>query len=294
MRFQAPQREAVNATRFDHPVYSGFIHWRPLLEATEWPRLSTLNHHLLGRCHPVSGVPLGFVEQTPALLGDGLHYEARIHVHGAIATRSRNWHDLFNALVWLERIELKCAVNAAYVREARFRAGVPRTRAQSALTHFDEAGALVLLHEPALLDAWDAHDWPALFRGRDFHAGATVLVFGHALLEHCLLADPLPVAKCLVAHQPGSTAGVAHAGRVVEAVAAAIVAGQLLADPMELRPLPLAGIEGWHAKGGQPGFFMDTPCFRPLRPGRRYPAAWAPASPDPQSDGGLRRSVAAL
>lgn len=294
MRFQAPRRDQVSAARFDHPIYADFSPWRSWLEGPDWPGLDELNAELDGRRHRSSGVPLAFVEQTPALLADGLHYEARIHAQGAIATRPQNWHDLFNALVWLERSTLKCAVNTAYVREFA-RAGVaPRTRAQSALTHFDEAGALVLLHDPALLAAWDRHDWQALFRGCGFHAGAKLHVFGHALLEHCLLENPLPVAKCLVATMPRDMPGGASVDGLIESVAGAIATGHLLADPVELRPLPLAGLEGWHPGGGAPGFFRDTPCFRPLRPGRRYPAAWNPPVPDLQSNGGLRRSVAAL
>ena len=55
-------------------------------------------------------------------------------------------------------------------------------------------------------------------------------------------------------------------------VAAQIRSGRLLADPQELRPLPLAGIPGWHEPHASDVFVRDAPCFRPLRAGRRYPA----------------------
>ena len=38
-----------------------------------------------------------------------------------------------------------------------------RSRAQCALTHFDEGGVIVLLRDPALLPLWNAHDWHGLF-----------------------------------------------------------------------------------------------------------------------------------
>ena len=61
--------------------------------------------------------------------------------------------------------------------------------------------------------------------------------------------------------------------RVVATCAAQIAAAEALADPLELRPLPLSGIPGWHPGADDEAFYRDAPCFRPLRPGRRYPAA---------------------
>ena len=58
-------------------------------------------------------------------------------------------------------------------------------------------------------------------------------------------------------------------------VADAIRRAELLADPQELRPLPLAGLPGWHADVTS-DFVASAPCFRPLRAGRRYPAPWCP------------------
>jgi len=55
--------------------------------------------------------------QDKALLDDGLHYEERIARKGAIATRAENWHDLFNALIWLRYPSLKRALNARQMDE---------------------------------------------------------------------------------------------------------------------------------------------------------------------------------
>lgn len=266
MRFRAPARGTVPRAAFDHPVYAPFVRQAALLEGA-WPALDALNDRLGAPLHERSGVPLRFVEQTPALLADGLHYEQRIHDEGRIATRPGNWHDLFNALMWMERRELKCAVNAAYVREAKLLHGGTRTRSQCALTHFDEAGAVVILRDADLLAQWNAHDWHGLFwreRAR-WRAGAELVIFGHALLEHLLLPRAMTVAKCVVI-----TGDVAPAAARRE-VANGIANGELLRDPTELRPLPLAGIPGWYPDNVHEGFYREAPCFRPLRPGRRYP-----------------------
>jgi hypothetical protein len=271
MRFVPPAREAVTPAVFAHPVYAGFARHAGLLLGA-WPAPGLLDDLLRDGAgaprHTHSGAPLAFVAQTPALLADGLHYEQRIHDTGRIATRAANWHDLFNALVWLEHRALKCAVNRAYVQDFALGEAAPRTRAQCALTHFDEAGALVLLREPALLECWDRHDWHGLFwRHRAaWSKDASCIVHGHALLEHQLLPRAATVAKCVVLLGDWTPAA------ALAEVAARIAAGRLLRDPAELRPLPLAGIPGWHPGNAREDFLREAPCFRPLRPGRRYAA----------------------
>lgn len=268
MRFAAPARHSVPATTFEHPAYRGFAHTR-LLSGEAWPGLAVLNEALNGARH-TSGRALRFAAQTPALLADGLHYEARIFETGVIATRERNWHDLFNALMWLDRRPLKCAVNAAYLQSLRVNQGPERSRSQYALTHFDEAGAVVVMRDKSLLDLWDAHDWHGLlWRNRvRWEASVRVILFGHALLEHCLVPTVMPVAKCVVVPDLG------EAIDITLEIARRILSGASLGDPQDLRPLPLAGLTGWHRDAGQEDFYLTAPCFRPLRPGRRYPRPW--------------------
>lgn len=224
-----------------------------------------------------------FAAQTPELLADGLHYEQRIADRGLVATREDNWHDLFNALVWLRHPRLKLALNARQVADIAEVGPKTRTRGQCAMTQFDEAGAIVWCADPVLLAAWDAHDWPGLFL-RERAAWGTriaVTVFGHALLERQFLGgDALSTAKT-IAVEVGADAIAARCtsgGSIIAqwpqaeaAIAAAIADGRLLTDPQQPRPLPLVGIPGWHAAGDSIAFYRDAACFRPLRPGRRYP-----------------------
>jgi len=258
-RFAAPARGTVPPERFDAPVFAAFRRHAAWLRGPDWPGFDELNSEL-----PAA---LRLVEQDAALLADGLHYETRIREHGLIATRAGNWHDLFNALMWIERRPLKQALNRRQAEDVA-RAGTQRTRAQCAQTHFDEAGAIVVLRDAALLAAWDAHDWPALFLAGAPHwqsGAARVIVFGHALLEHALQADPVQTAKCI------AVISSADDETVVATVAAAIDGESLLTDPQQLRPLPLSGIPGWHPRTGEAAFYAEAPCFRPLRPGRVYP-----------------------
>ena len=57
----------------------------------------------------------------------------------------------------------------------------------------------------------------------------------------------------------------------VAGIVEAIAQGNLLNDPLELRPLPLAGVPGWHRQQDA-AFYAQSDYFRPLREGRVYPA----------------------
>ncbi len=268
IRFVAPAREDVTPHTFDHPVFHDFAEHRDLLSAPAWPDLEALN------CRALASSPV-FVAQTPTLLGDGLHYEARISEQSRIATRTHNWHDLLNALVWLRYPSIKRALNARQVADIARVGGRERTRAQCALTLFDEGGVIVITRNLAMLDAWDTHDWPRLFGTDEWWQGARLLVFGHALLEHALDPEHLLVAKALVIATDDDPHATKTAVDAIAVLAEAIRAGSVLLDPKELRAFPASGMFGWHRSSRDADerrrFLHEGPCFRPLAPGRHYP-----------------------
>lgn len=264
-RYLAPARGQTTAETFRHPAYAGFEPWLDWCVSSDWPELAALNAGLGARRHAITGQPLRFVAQSPELLADGLHYESRIFERGEIATRSDNWHDLLNAMVWCRYPAIKAALNARQHADVLRVGARTRTPAQYAQTLFDEGGAIVVLRDLSLLGVWDRHDWPALFGASAWRDGDIAIeVFGHALLEHALTPGKLMTAKCLV--WCGDVAGDVRA-----ATASAIADARWLTDPQELRPLPVSGIPGWHA-GQDEAFYTQGECFRPLRPGRRYPS----------------------
>ena len=267
MRFIAPVRGGIPDATFAQPVFAdiapGLL---ALCRQAQWPDIDALN-----ACWPeddAGGRGYRFIAQDD--LQDGLHYELRIEQSGLIATRRDNWHDLFNAMVWLRQPRTKSALNRRQVADIR-RVGMrERTRAQCALTHFDEAGAVLRLADAGMLSAWDTHDWPAFFgawQAASRDGRVQLWLFGHALHEHALNPGIALVAKALVIESTEAMALDAMDARLAEA----IDTGRCLQDPQELRPIPLSGIPGWHAGQTQADFYRRTPCFRPKRPDKTYP-----------------------
>jgi len=200
----ADGRRPPEAARAQHPLLRAWDDYAELIE-----RADAIDIGALERCRAAAIAADAcarprFHAQDAALLDDGLHYEMRIAERSELATRERNPHDLFNALVWLRHPQLKHALNARQVADIARVGPKQRTRGQCALTHFDEAGAIVWLTDASLLPLWDAHDWPALFldRGASWGESIAVTVFGHALVEHVWNGNDLPVAKALVAQVP--------------------------------------------------------------------------------------------
>ena len=268
MRFIAPARADVPAACFDQPLFAGLDAFAPLLRTRDWPDVASLDSALQPLRHARTGRSLRLATQDA--LDDGDNYEQRIFQRDLIATRPENWHDLFNALVWKRFSAIKSALNAGQVEDMA-RVGLQqRTRRQYALTQFDEAGAVLVLRDARLLAHWDRHDWLALFlhERQAWNDGRIQLaVFGHALFEHALQPAMLLVAKTLVLLADGPLDEAAIDRRI----AAAIGVGDCLGDPQQLRPLPMAGIPGWHGLPQDAGFYRQQPCFRPLRAGRLYP-----------------------
>jgi hypothetical protein len=262
MRFIAPSRAAFDRAVLQRPPLAAWDEAGEWIAGAAFPGVDELNRGWNDRWR--------FVEQTPELLADGLHYESRIHARAEIATRADNWHDFFNALIWRRYAPLKAALNRRQVAEIAVMGDKQRSRAQCALTHFDEGGVIVVLRDASLLSRWDAHDWRGLFwdaRTAWSDGAIHAEVFGHALLEMALVPGKLITGKAIVVRADASSV----TADPVATLAAAIDASDVLTDPQELRALPISGIPGWHPENDNAAFYTEAECFRPLRAGRVYP-----------------------
>ena len=258
--FISPTRENVNKTIFKHPVFQDVADFLPWAISEQWPTVESLNFSSEPLMHAYTGMPLVFAKQTSELLNDGMHYEQRIFQRGLIATRENNWHDLFNAMMWLKYPKIKSALNARQWGDIEQHGLKTRTPAQCAMTLFDEAGAIVTIPDE-MLACWKQHDWHGLFieHADAWREGrARVAVFGHALLDHALVTETLLVAKCIVLEDKSDLP------TCFDRIADDIYAENSLRANSELRTLPLCGIPGWHSATDSAEFVKSAACFSPL------------------------------
>lgn len=211
---------------------------------------------------------LCFVEQTPALVNDGLSYEQRIGERGQIAMRRDSLHDLYGSLMWLAWPQTKWAIHQGQMDGIRAHGARQRSRHQQALAHLDEAGLVVVASDTTLVEALHDHDWAGLLGARrDAWSRVTVAVIGHALFElkrtqpHDLLAGKVIAVI-------GSTS--ADRPLLDAVVAQGIDQRRAAADPRDLPTLPLAAIPGWDPRNTDAEFIASAPCFRPRPAGRVY------------------------
>lgn len=251
---------AALAQRALHPAFDSLRDWIDQLCADTWPTLDVLN-----------ALSQGAPRFVAAELARDLPYEQQIFDTGEIPTRSHNWHDFFNALIWLAYPCAKRALNAQHARilaaggEAERRRRSPM---RDTLTLFDEGGAVVVYTDPTVAALIDAFAWKQLFWNQRDHLKSRyrVFLFGHAALER-LLDPPVGLTnKCLM--MPVSADFFdrtlpqqrADVDRFVAACAQDL---ELLSNTRNLRPLPVLGVPGFHALSATADFYDDTAYFRP-------------------------------
>lgn len=246
---------------------------RWLAQLPAQPDLAALTE--LAEKHPVqtdTGQRVRFVPPQT----DGLVYECRIWESGEVETRQDNWHDFFNALVWLSFPQTKNAISAAHVRTMQ-QPGEQRGRVRDALTHFDECGIVVLSARPDLLQLLRDFRWKELFvvRRADVLRDMRFVIFGHATYEALLAPFRGLTAKAVLYEidEAWLHLSVEELLALLDRRLSADVAADCFVHPRDLQPLPLLGIPGVTPENDEPGYYDDTWQFRP---GRRSPVAGLP------------------
>lgn len=216
------------------------------------------------------GAPIRFIAPAPSTSFEDL-YEVRIYRGGEVATREDNWHDLFNALVWVMFPRTKALLNAHHYREMLARRGEAlRGTARDVLTLFDEGGVIVACADASLADLLVGFRWKELFwqRRADVERAMRFRVFGHAIHEKAVAPFRGITAKALivpVAPEALEAPLEPELAMLDERAAAHFANPDALATTRSLPPLPVLGIPGWTAANGDPAYYDDTDHFRPGR-----------------------------
>lgn len=248
---------------------------RPLA-GDDWPALSHLQD-IIARAgiRTASGLPLRLV--LPAA-GEGMPYERRLHARGELEFRERNWHDLFNVLVWLSFPRAKAALNARHHAVLPAAKSGGRGPVRDTLTLFDESGVIVLSADAELLGMIREFRWKPLFweRRAAVITGMAFVPFGHALCEKALAPYKGITGRGLLFEVAADFFRQSPAERLAaidQRLALRIADPQALQHTHELAPLPVLGVPGWCVDNEQPAYYDDRDHFRPGRMGRASPPA---------------------
>ncbi len=230
-----------------------------------------------------SGLVLDMKPQDKSLPFIEMGYEERVYKKGIISTREQNWHDLFNAFIWLLFPQTKILLNQLHMQELQIQAGKKRTPARDAITHIDESGIIIASSDPQLLSDLKDHLWHKVFvdnrkywysECKDNHphtehkAKIDAFVFGHGMYEkafnpfigftgkaYCLLvkADFFQYDKLEQYHE------------LDQLLAKDIEENQRLKDSKHLSPLPILGVPSWFDDNKNPSFYDNSHYFRAKR-----------------------------
>ncbi|MHB8667441.1 MAG: DUF3025 domain-containing protein [Burkholderiales bacterium] len=266
----------------------------PLIEQLpedHFPTLAQLNR--LCEEHEVTsggGVPVEFVPQEAKT---DEPYETRVYARGKVLTRSQNWHDLFNALVWVTFPRTKAAINRHHYREMLARQGEGlRGTPRDVLTLFDEGGMIVVTGEAELGALLRDFRWKELFWGRrgEVIESMRFFVFGHSIYEKALQPYKGLTAKSVIFDLPAR-----ELGRPLPQLLSTLDArlAKYFGEPKALAateayaPLPVLGIPGWTAESDDEAYYDDAQHFRPGRRQSEEPPQ-PPAQPN-KGDAGRKR-----
>lgn len=202
-------------------------------------------------------LPVRFELQSEQSVRQAGGYEAYVARHGVVPTRSRNWHDLLNAMMWGQFPKSKLALNQLQLSDlATQRSRGERTPRQAVATHFDELGLLLISQEVSLLEAIAELRWQdaLLQRREEFGRQVRAVVFGHGLLEAMLEPHDRVLGKALLIH-----------GEPDEAQLDAGLAATIRRGVPQLAPVPVLGLPGFFAAADSAAFFDNTNYFRTRR-----------------------------
>ncbi len=244
---------------------------RSIEQLDRWPTLDELNAQLSPTIQTAGGAPIKFVAQgvKPACTED--KYEARIYLTGEVQTRTENWHDLFNALVWLTFPRTKSALNARHF-EMIFQTSEAgnRGKTQDALTLFDESGVVVLYSDDGMADLLRGFQWHDLFwkRRQEMNELLGFMIFGHSLYEKALNPYIGFTGKGLLLKVDSNyfSLDMATQKEIIDVLLAERLSSDWPIRAQDLTPVPLLGVPGWWEGNEEEAFYANTRYFRPGYP----------------------------
>jgi len=220
-----------------------------------------------------SHIKLDMKPQDDSLPFPEMGYEERVYKKGIISTREHNWHDLFNAFIWLLFPKTKVLLNKLHMQELKQQAGRKRTPARDAITHLDESGIIIASSQASLLSALKNHQWQDVFvlnrklwqpKAED-EQQISAFVFGHGMYEKAFkpFIGFTGKAYCLEVTADFFLQDRMTQYKVLDQLLCNdIKKTNSLADSSHLSPLPILGIPGWSEDNKSTDFYNNKNYFR--------------------------------
>jgi len=227
---------------------------------TEWPDISVYTAIFKKYNHNIKPV-----EQSTVINSFEEQYEPRVFLKGELQTRTQNWHDFFNAIIWLKFPETKKTLNTLHFKQAKQRLkGSNRSTLENRITQFDECGAIVITNNKKLLELIKNHQWQELFLNNktEFEENIKCVIFGHAIFEkslnpyigltcHCLLIESNDLLEDLKNDEFSN----------LDQKIATIWNSKIASAPLKFNALPILGIPGYWPEQNTL-FYKNTKYFR--------------------------------
>lgn len=236
----------------------------------DWPSLDQL--HQMARTRQAQFLPehkdLCFCHQSERL--SALQYEQYIASQRCIPTRGDNWHDVFNAWMWMRFPASKSQLNQLHVNAPAQTqtTGNQRSRPRDFATLLDESGVIIACSHETLKAAHQEHHWQELFVEQRSAWGQSIraYIIGHGLYEQCLTPYIGLTAKAIyldVAAGFFKQTLEQQYQSLDQQLQQRLSRGPWL--PRSLLPLPLLGVPTWWPNNEATAFYSNTDYFRPKR-----------------------------
>jgi Protein of unknown function (DUF3025) len=250
-----------------------------------WPDPGLLNALAddAGRVVNAQGLRVRFVPPGPKSKDFRDGFEQRAFIKGEVQLRPLDWHDLFNALVWMTFPTAKAVINARHYESFSGGEAGNRPPARDALTLFDEEGVVALSSDAGLLEMVREFRWKELFwkRREEVRKRMRFFLVGHALYHKAL--DPFVgmTGNAVLLNVSGAFAQRSLKLQIAETdrlLAAHVWDRTRMSHGREFSPLPVLGVPGWWGANEQESFYENTGYFRPGRNGSGTQGQTAPSS----------------
>lgn len=252
-----------------HTILAGF-------DREHFPSLQDCNELLAARDPPItvqSGMPLQFVPQQNGKQSFEAQYEPRCYLTGEVQMRAHNWHDLFNALVWLSFPGIKAAINARHYHallNERTQGNTGRGALRDVNTLLDESGVFVVYADAELAGLLRDFKWKELFWQQRVCVNASMgfFLFGHGLYEKALQAYVGMTGQGLlvaVEQEYFAWPPLRQLKHLDSLLADYLAAPEHCSNSRDLSPVPLLGIPGWATENDSATYYDNTLYFRPGR-----------------------------